>query len=235
MMQKYLLFDLDGTLLPMDLDVFVNAYMKRLAVWMAPYGYDPKQLVAAVWAGTAAMVKNDGSRTNEAAFWECFCSMLGEAARQDEPKLDAFYRQDFDNVRSVCGFDPRAAQTVAAARDMGYRVVLATNPIFPAIATQKRMAWAGLTPDMFDLVTTYENSRFAKPSDGYYLDIAAQLNAKPKDCLMVGNDVTEDMAAARVGMDVFLLTDHLINKAGEDISRYPHGSFEELQAFLKER
>ena len=35
-------------------------------------------------------------------------------------------------------------------------------------------------------------------------------------------------------MKTFLLTDCLINKAGVDISQYPHGGFAELDAYLKE-
>ena len=42
------------------------------------------------------------------------------------------------------------------------------------------------------------------------------------------------MVAEQLGMKVFLLTDCLINKAGEDISQYPHGSFTQLDAYLKE-
>lgn len=49
---------------------------------------------------------------------------------------------------------------------------------------------------------------------------------------MVGNDVSEDMVAKRVGMQVFLLTDCLINKENRDISLYPNGSFEELVRLL---
>ena len=49
---------------------------------------------------------------------------------------------------------------------------------------------------------------------------------------MVGNDVAEDMIAQQLGMQVFLLTDCMINKANADISVYPHGGFEELKAFL---
>ena len=49
---------------------------------------------------------------------------------------------------------------------------------------------------------------------------------------MVGNDVGEDMAAAKLGMKTFLLTDCLINRNGEDISVYPNGSFDELIEFI---
>ena len=55
---KNVLFDLDGTLLPMDMERFTNGYFQLLTEKMAPLGYDPKALTDAVWAGTAAMVKN---------------------------------------------------------------------------------------------------------------------------------------------------------------------------------
>ena len=71
------LFDLDGTLLPMDQDEFTKGYFKLLAVKLAPHGYEPKQLIDAIWAGTAAMVKNDGAQFNEAVFWAKFSQIFG--------------------------------------------------------------------------------------------------------------------------------------------------------------
>ena len=61
----------------------------------------------------------------------------------------------------------------------------------------------------------------------------AKLKVYPEECLMVGNDVSEDMIAETLGMKVFLLTDCLINKENKDISLYPHGGFEELLAFIE--
>lgn len=225
---QYILFDLDGTLLPMDQDRFVKAYFGALAAKLAPHGYDPQALIRAIWGGTSAMVQNDGSKTNEAAFWDYFCTVFGAAARADEPKFEEFYRTDFQQVQHSCGFDPRAAQTVAQLRQQGFTLALATNPIFPAIATESRMRWAGLDKQDFALYTTYENSSFCKPDPDYYRQVLRQLGAKPEECLMVGNDVTEDMVARTLGMQVFLLTDCLINKQGEDIAHYPHGSFDAL-------
>ena len=86
-----ILFDLDGTLLPMDQEAFTTGYFKLLAKKLAPHGYEPKSLVDAIWTGTAAMVKNDGSRTNEQAFWEKFSTIYGaEKARADEPLFEDF-------------------------------------------------------------------------------------------------------------------------------------------------
>ena len=36
-----ILFDLDGTLLPMDNDAFTRGYFKLLAARLAPLGYEP--------------------------------------------------------------------------------------------------------------------------------------------------------------------------------------------------
>ena len=42
------------------------------------------------------------------------------------------------------------------------------------------------------------------------------------------------VAAEKLGMRVFLLTDCLINKDGRDISCYPQGGFSELMAYIME-
>lgn len=225
------LFDLDGTLLPMDQEVFVKTYLGYLARYLAPYGYDPKAVVDSIWAGTGAMVKNDGSATNEVVFWKKFCTIFGEDARKDEPLFQHFYETRFPDVQPSCGFNPKAAPAVAAIKARGLRVALATNPIFPAIATEQRIRWAGLKPEDFEIYTTYENSRHSKPNLDYYQDVLNALGVKPEECLMVGNDAGEDMVAAKLGMKVFLLTDSLIDR-GLDISIYPQGSFDELLTFI---
>lgn len=230
---KTILFDLDGTLLPMDQDVFVKSYFGRLAAKLAPYGYEQQTLIKAIWGGTGAMIKNDGKKRNEEVFWEVFAQLYGEKVKEDLPVFDEFYHREFNEVQKDCGFDPRAAQIVRRLKERGFRVVLATNPLFPAIATQNRIRWAGLTPEDFELYTTYENSSYCKPNPDYYREIMEKLDLNPEECLMVGNDVTEDMVTRKLGMQVFLLTDCLINKSGEDISVYPNGGFDELSAYLE--
>ena len=227
-----ILFDLDGTLLPMDQDAFTKSYFSNLAAKAATKGYRPDALMDTVWAGTAAMVKNDGTKTNEAVFWDLFASKYGGDALKDRPFFEEFYRTDFQKAKDICGFAPMAKEIVRSLKARGLRVILATNPLFPSIATESRIRWAGLEPGDFELYTTYENSRHCKPNPEYYKDIMAELNLVPEECVMVGNDVTEDMIAETLGMKVFLLTDCLINKQNEDISKYPHGGFDELKVFL---
>ena len=146
--------------------------------------------------------------------------------------IDSFYSQEFGQVQSVCGFSEAAKEVVLLAKKIASKVVLATNPIFPAVATENRMRWAGLVPEDFTLYTTYENSCNCKPNPQYYIDIAEKIGCKPQECLMIGNDVAEDMVAATVGMRVFLLTDCLINKKEQDISEFAKGGFQELMEYL---
>lgn len=227
------LFDLDGTLLPMDQDLFVKSYFKRLAEKMAPIGYDPEKLIKAVWGGTAAMVQNDGRATNEKVFWKFFSGIYGEESLKDIPVFQEFYQVEFQEARQVCGYTPLAARSVELCRELGLRRVLATNPLFPSIATESRMRWAGVSPEDFEYYTTYENSVHCKPNPDYYRDILAHCGLRPQECLMVGNDVSEDMVTESLGMKVFLLTDCLINKEGRDLSCYPRGGFEDLLSFIE--
>lgn len=228
------LFDLDGTLLPMEQEKFVHSYFSKLATWLAPHGYEAEALIAGIWSATAAMVKNDGSRTNEAVFWEILREKLGERVMADMPTIEKFYPARFDEVQRDCGFDGRANQTVKRLKDMGYRIALATNPLFPRVATESRIRWAGLDICDFELVTTFENSSRCKPNPLYFADVARTLAVMPEECLMIGNDVEEDaIAASAAGMRVFLLTDGLINRGGHDLNAYPNGSFEDLLAFVE--
>lgn len=227
------LFDLDGTLLPMEQDVFVKTYLGGLCKKLAPLGYEPRALSAAIWKGTEAMVKNDGSRLNEEVFWETFCGLMGENARKDEPVFEEFYKTEFQQVAEVCGHNPAAKALIDGLKERGLRLVLATNPLFPAIATHSRVRWAGLEPEDFCHITTYENSRFCKPNPDYYREILDKLGLQPEECVMVGNDEGEDGAAAKLGLQVFLLTDCLIERAGADTAGMPRGGFAELTKWLE--
>ena len=227
------LFDLDGTLLPMDQDEFVHAYMTLLAKSLAPHGYDSKHLISAVWSGTKAMVENTGEKTNEEVFWDDFCHIFGEDAKKDAPLFEEFYATDFGHARKVCGFDPAAGELVALLKEKGVRLALATNPLFPAIATRQRIRWAGLDHEDFELITTYENSRRCKPNPDYYREVLAALGVEPESCIMVGNDVDEDILPARkLGMKTFLLTHSLLNRKERDLSGMEQGGFGELKEFL---
>lgn len=224
------LFDLDGTLLPMDLEEFTKTYFFQLSQKAAPYGYDPKALVAAVWKGTKAMVENDGTRSNEDRFWTCFQKEMGDKAGELKPDFDEFYRKDFHRVKSATGENPLAKQAVHGLREKGYTVVLATNPLFPASGVETRLSWIGLSLKDFSYVSTYENSTFCKPNPDYFREILRKIGKTPEECFMVGNDAAEDLAALKAGIQTYLITDCLIEKEGCDLTHIPKGSFSEFMA-----
>lgn len=227
-----ILFDLDGTLLPMDFDEFTRGYFSRLATTVAPLGYEKASLIGSMWQGVAAMTKNEGPRTNFEVFWEVFASLEGEQVYEHIPLFDRFYENEFHEVKALTQPTKRAKEAVCAARQHAKRVVLATNPIFPAVAVRSRLAWAGLSASDFDLVTHYENCKSSKPNPNYYTDIAEALGVDPARCLMVGNNADEDARPAMAaGMSAFLLTDCLMSKS-ELLPDCPRGSWEELLKHL---
>lgn len=232
-MIKNVLFDLDGTLLPMDMDEFTNGYFKTLVKKCVPYGYDPDSLIKTIWDGVKAMVMNSTGSTNEEAFWKKFVEIYGEEKLKDRAVFDEFYDKDFICAKEFTGYNPKAKETVMAIKDAGYTVTLATNPIFPNSATVQRVSWTGMDVKDFEYYTTYENCTSCKPNPSYYTELLEKLSFNPQECLMVGNDVEEDMEAAKMaGIQVFLITDCMINKKDRDINMYPHGSFDDLRKFL---
>lgn len=222
------LFDLDGTLLPMDNDEFTRYYFNLLAKKMAAHGFEPEELIKGIWIGKEAMVNNDGSKSNEEAFWEGFTTIFGSKVRELESEFLEFYKNEFNEAKVICSPTEDANKVVKLCKEKGLRVILATSPIFPRVATCNRIKWAGLDEKEFDLVTTYENMSYCKPNVKYYEMILKQFDLMPQECLMVGNDVEEDMVAKELGMDVFLLDDYIINRQDSDITQYEHGGFVEL-------
>lgn len=231
--KKVVMFDLDGTLLPMDLKVFTQSYFGKLAKKMAEFGFDPVVFLENVKKSLYVTIRNTGEASNFQVFWSTFESFYEEDVRKYIPILDDFYRNEFSEVRKDCGFNPLAKKVVDTLKSKDIRVVLATNPLFPETATENRIGWTGLSISDFELVTTYENSCFCKPNPQYYNEILGKLQVAPEDCLMVGNDVYEDGAALKAGIDLFLITDHLLNKYDDDFSHIPHGNYEDLLRFIE--
>lgn len=233
-MKKYkaILFDMDGTLVPMDMHEFTSGYFKLLAKKLMPYGIDPEALVPAIWDGTGAMVKNDGSTTNDRVFWKKFEEKTGISEDIVGPACYEFYGAEFKEAKCFVQENPLAKKAVEIAHKKAPIVALATNPLFPMPGQRTRMEWVGLTEEDFDLVTCYETDCYCKPNPAYYISVCERLGVEPSECLMIGNDEQEDMYACMVaGMDGYLVTDTMI-ESKEHPWNGPKGSFEDLLTFL---
>ncbi len=205
---KAVLFDLDGTLLPMDQSIFLKEYLKRLAGFVAPHGIEPDKMIDATLGATDAMIHNDGTRYNKVAFWESFFELIGEKREELISITDEFYYGGFKQVREYVGINQSARNAVEAAHRCERKVVLATSPVFPMSAQLERISWIDLCDDDFDLITSYDNCKYCKPSPEYYLEICDKIGVAPENCIMIGNDEREDMkAASEAGMHCFLVTD----------------------------
>lgn len=202
------LFDLDGTLLDIDLDPFLRDYMSALGPFVAETigsGISGSQAVEAVMAGTSVMARPHPGRTNRDVFNTEFHRLTGTDLSLDENELalGRFYADIFPTLGSnLRGFEGATA-AVEMALDLGLRVAIATNPIFPLSAVKERMRWAGLDRLEVHAITSYETMGATKPHAAYFTETAALLGVAPSDCLMVGDDRTLDMSAADAGMRTY--------------------------------
>lgn len=232
-MYKNFLFDLDGTLLPLDMDEFIKLYMASLCKKMIPKLKIPSDtLVDAIWKGMAAMYKNDNTASNEDVFWSAANKVCGMDLSKYTESFEDYYLTDFSSAKHATDFNPYAKRCVNLIKAYGGRLIVATNPIFPEVATLRRLSWAGLSGNDFELITCYENSGYCKPNLKYYQMICDKCNIDPKESIMIGNDVDEDMCSSELGFDTYLITDCLINRQNKDYSMYKNGSFEDFYNFL---
>ena len=203
---RAVLFDLDGTLLDIDIDAFIRRYFARLGPVVAQVagdGVTPEQAIDVVMRSTSAMMRPHPGKTNQNAFDEAFVALTGADLHLAYERFTEFYETVFPTLRNGLGPVPGAVEAVEAALGLGLRVAIATNPIFPEVAIRRRMEWAGVSDLDIPVVTTFELMHACKPDPGYFLETAALLGVAPQDCLMVGDDVHLDMPAANVGMSTY--------------------------------
>jgi len=233
-MFKALLFDLDGTLLNIDMDIFLRHYFVAMIKKAGELGYkDYKNLGEQVYRSTDVMLANRCANTmNEEAFMLDFLAACSTPEQETRDFFNHFYQFDFPRLQQYCSPFPGVAEMMSRVFKKGYKVVIASNPVFPLAATQQRMDWAGVGHLPFELITSYENMHFTKPHLEYYQEICARIGVEPSDCLMIGNDVDEDLPAGRIGMKTFLVEDMLIDKGQSGLVPDWRGKLTDLFEFL---
>jgi FMN phosphatase YigB (HAD superfamily) len=202
------LFDLDGTLLDIDLDSFFREYFAALGPLVAEALGDPADVRAgldAVLQATEAMTVPHPESTNRHAFNRRFHELTGADLNLDEyaRSFERFYDEVFPSLRGAIKPCLGARDAVQRALDLGMKVAVATNPIFPRAAIDERMRWADVADLPVHLVTSYENMHSTKPLPAYFLETASLLGVSPVETLMVGDDRVLDMSAADVGMKTY--------------------------------
>jgi FMN phosphatase YigB (HAD superfamily) len=200
---RAILFDLDGTLLSNDMDVFLPRYFELLTAHMA-HILPPDEFLEHLMQATQKMLSNDGRATNQEVFASAFYPLAGRSRMEMEMEFTDFYTNEYPALQQYTWRKPEARQVVQQAFDLGYDVVIATNPLFPTAAVKQRLEWAGVDDFAFRLVTTYENSCATKPNLLYFEQILETIGYPPEASLVIG-DEDMDMVAAHLGCSTFLV------------------------------
>ena len=230
-MRKAFFFDLDGTLLPLDMDTFTRTYYMQIqkSGFFDLLGENGEKTFG---QGVYAMLLNDGRMLNKDAFLKTVTEASGKESGQIIAHMDRFYENDFIKVKDSSQADLRVAETIKVLKDKGYRLILSTNPLFPPLATNMRIEWAGLSPNDFEYISYYDNSHFCKPNLEYFNEVLGVTGLKAEECYVVGNDVRDDLSAVTLGFEAFLVIDHVIGDLKE-VSECMQGNYSDLLSFAK--
>lgn len=210
------LFDLDNTLILFDENEFFKTYSQKLYNSFRDI-LTPEEFSNKLLKSTTVMTNNDGNLNNAEYFMNDFALGIDEDKQQLWQRFEYFYSTQFEQFQSLMVPIPGTLELLRELKELGLKLVIATNPMFPLEVQLLRIKWAGLDEIDFDLITHAHNSTFCKPNPAYYVEICEKIDVEPERCIMVGNDVLNDMIAAKTGMKTFLTTDGEKNKI--DVSR----------------
>lgn len=230
-MRKAVFFDLDGTLLPLDMDAFTKAYYTQVqkSGFFELIGENGKDIFG---RGVYAMLGNDGRLLNRDIFLKTIEGASGKDSALVLAHMNGFYEKEFLHLETCAYAEKRVAQTIEVLKDKGYRLMLTTNPLFPPQATNARIKWAGLSPDDFEYITYYDNSHYCKPNLEYFKEVLNATGLKAQDCYVVGNDTRDDLCAVALGFKAFLVTNHVIGDLGK-VPECVQGDYSDLLDFAK--
>lgn len=227
------LFDLDGTLLDINMERFLHHYFQEMIAMARARKLPFEQLPQLVNEAVQAMIINrDASKYNCQVFDEHFFPRYQEEESVVRQFFLDFYEEAFPKLTPSCNQFPSIPEIMQMVFNRGLKVVIATNSLYPLTAILQRLNWAGVGAYPYDLITTYENMHFTKPHLEYYQEICQYIGVKPADCLVVGNDIEEDMVASRLGMQTFLLTERVIPAKEEIIIPDYQGNLTDLYALI---
>lgn len=233
-MLKTLLFDLDGTLLDLDMDTFLPQYFSALSNKVAHVVCSitfKKELLDATYQMIASV---DPAKTNEEVFMEEFFKRMEVSPSVLLPLFDEFYKTDFPKLARFSRLRPEARNLITWGVEAGLDIVIATNPVFPATAIWERLRWAGVDDFEYKLVTTYEIMHFCKPNVMYYEEILKMIDRSPEECMVIGNDPVEDLAASCLGIKTFLVNDPTMSGKDSEYTPDYRGELEDVIAVLRQ-
>lgn len=224
-----LLFDLDGTLVRMERRGLELRFVLR-AMWRFAGAIPPWRFRKALYGAIDLMQSHDTPRTNHEVVMDELARHSRKSREDLERRARLLVSRDFAALADRFSPVPRARETLLLARDLGYRLILATNPVWPLEAVKMRMAWGNIADVPFDFITNSEVMTRCKPQPAYYRELLARLELDPRECLMVGNDPRKDLPAKEAGIRTFLISEEAIDDPRLD----GWGSFETLQECLKQ-
>jgi len=230
-MSLTLLFDLDGTLLDTNLAAFTPAYFRALSQHMANHA-SPNAMLGALIAGVNLMMESaDSTRTLQQVFDADFYPKLDVPRDAMVELIEDFYDNVFPSLAQYARLKPDAVPLIDWALSRGYRIAIATDPLFPRKATVQRLRWAGFESDRFELVSTYEHFHFTKTHPAYYAEVLGRMGWPEGPILMVGNDVERDLIPAhRLGLKAFLIEGGSVSGPGFEVGS---GTLADLHSWLE--
>lgn len=231
-MKNTVLFDLDGTLLPMKFEQFMKYYFYSISEYFKD-SINQEELINAINESTVHTVKTNDGRSNEEIFVEHFNKITNLNDEFSMEKFYSYYDSSFELCKKATWQDENIIKAVHILKEKGYKVAIATNPLLPLRANHSRIRWAGFEPSDFDYISSFEGNKFCKPNLDFYKEVLEFVDSTPEESYMIGNDTSEDLVASQLGIETYLINDCILDKKEKGYKPDLEGSYIEFLEFVK--
>ncbi|MBG0787136.1 MAG: HAD family hydrolase [Anaerolineaceae bacterium] len=192
-MNLTILSDLDDTLFSLNMDQFFPKYFIGLGNALNDLGSNKSIQKQVSFAVTQMESNQDPGKLLSDIFADNFYAPLGTTEAAHKETILNYYKEEYPKLKPLTSFRPEALELVDWCKQQHINIAIATNPVFPEVATRERILWAGLKPESFPYFTTYEHFHFTKPHMTYYAECLGRLGWPEGKIVMIGDDPMRDI------------------------------------------
>jgi len=212
-MIKAVLLDMDNTVLKNPDRAFATAFLTKfeqhfetnLAVQGSALVF--RRLISLFSRGRI------GDESNSELTVRTMAETTGQSPEKIRTTLNQFYDEIYPFLQSCIQPVAGVVKLIEELRDAGHKVIIATNPIYPASAVKQRLMWANLPAQDadYDFITSADNMHYAKPDPAYFAEILGRIGVEPDETIMVGDSFRNDIRPAQtIGIHTYHLKEHTL-------------------------
>ncbi len=209
--KTHILLDMDGTLIKQPGQIF-NQLFALAAFFRLRKAGSVKSIIKAIHKTKNTLLDGHSFPSNQEAFFQTLSDELKVEKKHLEDFVNTFFSSDYPYICLFLNSEPYARKLIDLLQSRKRHITLATNSVFGCKEIELRLKASSLYLHDFDLVTSWDVMKSAKPQINFFKETLKKIGATPENTVMIGNDPFYDLPAHKLGIHTLLVGKRLTIK-----------------------